>query len=60
MARFLETKHRDCYKVYNLCSERSYDTKFFHDRVERYEIDDHNVPTVGYLIKMINILFIYI
>jgi PTEN phosphatase family protein len=46
VARFLDLKHKDCYKVYNLCSERSYDPSLFHHRVERYMIDDHNVPTV--------------
>ena len=44
--RFLESKHPECYKIYNLCSEGSYDSSYFHGRVERFEIDDHNVPTV--------------
>uniref|UniRef100_A0A8C5T2W1 Phosphatidylinositol-3,4,5-trisphosphate 3-phosphatase n=1 Tax=Malurus cyaneus samueli TaxID=2593467 RepID=A0A8C5T2W1_9PASS len=46
VARFLDTKHPDHYKVYNLCSEKGYDPKYFHYRVERIFIDDHNVPAL--------------
>ncbi|KAL4230685.1 Phosphatidylinositol 3 [Mactra antiquata] len=46
VARFFDTKHKDHYKLYNLCSERDYDETLFHNRVERIFIDDHNVPTV--------------
>ncbi|XP_056141128.1 putative tyrosine-protein phosphatase TPTE [Lampris incognitus] len=51
VARFLDTKHADHYKVYNLCSEKGYDPKFFHYRVERVFIDDHNVPTLEDMLK---------
>lgn len=51
VARFLDTKHRDHYKVYDLCSERNYNPQKFHGRVERLFIDDHNVPTLHDLIK---------
>lgn len=51
VARFLDTKHLDHYKVYNLCSEKGYDPKFFHYRVERVFIDDHNVPSLEDMLK---------
>ncbi|XP_052277815.1 phosphatidylinositol 3,4,5-trisphosphate 3-phosphatase TPTE2-like isoform X2 [Dreissena polymorpha] len=46
VSRFFETKHQGHYKLYNLCSERGYDHKYFADSVERVLIDDHNVPTL--------------
>uniref|UniRef100_A0A7N6ABY2 Phosphatidylinositol-3,4,5-trisphosphate 3-phosphatase n=1 Tax=Anabas testudineus TaxID=64144 RepID=A0A7N6ABY2_ANATE len=51
VARFLDTKHEGHYKVYNLCSEKGYDPKFFHYRVERVFIDDHNVPSLEDMLK---------
>ncbi|PAA50501.1 hypothetical protein BOX15_Mlig032453g1 [Macrostomum lignano] len=54
VAKFLDLKHYNRYKVYNLCSERYYDSSFFHDRVERYLIDDHNVPRLSDMVKFAN------
>ncbi|XP_022091552.1 phosphatidylinositol 3,4,5-trisphosphate 3-phosphatase TPTE2-like [Acanthaster planci] len=50
VARFLDTKHPDHYKVYNLCIERHYDESFFHNRVGRVLIYDHNVPRLKDLV----------
>eukprot|EP01048_Picozoa_sp_COSAG05_P013204 COSAG05_NODE_1384_length_5014_cov_19.104440_3_plen_115_part_00 len=36
---------------YNLCSERSYASRKFHNRVGLYGFDDHNVPDAETIVK---------
>ncbi|CAB4055302.1 TPTE [Lepeophtheirus salmonis] len=51
VASFLDKKHHGKYKLYNLCSEKTYDVSFFHSRVERFMIDDHNVPSLSEMLR---------
>ncbi|CAF0822790.1 unnamed protein product [Adineta steineri] len=52
VGHYLDITYGNHYRVYNLCSERFYDTTFFHNRVERILIDDHNVPILNDMIRM--------
>lgn len=44
VVRFFEMRHKDKYKVYNLCSERLYDASLFEGKVASFPFDDHNCP----------------
>lgn len=44
VAAFLDEKHPQHYRVFNLCSERAYDESKFHYQCTRYRIDDHSPP----------------
>lgn len=46
---FLESRHKGCYKVYNLCSERGYDAELFDGVVASFPFDDHNCPPLRLL-----------
>eukprot|EP00736_Rhodelphis_marinus_P003797 Rmarinus@m.9534 len=47
--RFLEDKHRDHYKIYNLCIERVYDPELFGASVANFPFEDHNCPPIEVL-----------
>lgn len=46
VVKFLDTLHKDHYKVYNLCSERKYAHEKFHGRVAEFPFDDHRTPPI--------------
>ncbi|KAJ0798272.1 putative phosphatidylinositol-3,4,5-trisphosphate 3-phosphatase [Helianthus annuus] len=49
--KFFETKHKDKYKVYNLCSERLYDASLFEGKLASFPFDDHNCPPIQLIIS---------
>ncbi|WOG87029.1 hypothetical protein DCAR_0206249 [Daucus carota subsp. sativus] len=42
----LDMRHKDHYKVFNLCIEQAYDPSHFHGRMERFPFDDNHVPSL--------------
>lgn len=51
--RFFAQKHPRNYKIYNLCSERKYNTKYFEKNSvnEEFGFDDHNPPPFNMIIR---------
>ncbi|KAJ6235834.1 phosphatase with homology to tensin [Anaeramoeba flamelloides] len=44
--KYLDKNHKENYYVYNLCSEKDYDSSCFYGRVEKFPFDDHNPPPI--------------
>jgi phosphatidylinositol-3,4,5-trisphosphate 3-phosphatase/dual-specificity protein phosphatase PTEN len=54
VVRLLETKHKDKYKIYNLCEEKQYDPSTFFSRVESFGFKDHNAPPLAIMRPLCN------
>ena len=54
VSAFMDAHHRDRYRVYNLCSERTYDEAWFHGAVVHVAVDDHNVPSVKAMVDFVD------
>eukprot|EP00898_Chlorokybus_atmophyticus_P001206 jgi/Chlat1/2086/Chrsp17S02686 len=48
--QFLETHHKDCFKVYNLCSERAYDADSFDGLVAAFPVEDNQCAPLQLLV----------
>lgn len=44
VAKFLNERHPESYKIFNLCAESDYDFSYFDNMVEMIPFDDHNPP----------------
>lgn len=44
---FFDKHHKDHYRFYNLCSERTYPLDRFHGQFARFPFDDHSPPPLG-------------
>lgn len=52
VARFFKKRHRNHFKIFNICEERDYSAHYhkFDHQVIRYPVADHNVPTLGLML----------
>lgn len=46
VVNFFNLHHKDHFKIYNLCSEKKYDTSKFNGRVSCFPFVDHCPPTI--------------
>lgn len=54
--RFMDTYHKDHYKMFNFCCEpgRGYHPDVYYGRVERYPFKDHNTPPLETMVAFAN------
>lgn len=50
VSKFLNERHSNSYKVFNLCQESDYNFMFFNNMVEKIELEDHNPPTFSQIL----------
>ena len=54
VSKFLNERHPDSYRIFNLCIESDYDFSFFKNQVERIALEDHNPPTFAQILYFCN------
>ena len=50
--KLFNTKHKDHYKIYNLCSERAYEVEGVFFKAERFPFNDHNTCPFNLLVAI--------
>jgi len=60
VSKFLTTRHKDHFMVYNLCSERSYDPAKLQRRVQVFPFDDHNPPPLRMMLDFCKSMEIFL
>ncbi|CAK60015.1 unnamed protein product (macronuclear) [Paramecium tetraurelia] len=50
--RFFNQRHKNHYKIINLCSERKYDHAYFDGNVSEYPFDDHQAPQFNMIYEL--------
>lgn len=51
---FFDARHAGHYRIYNLCSERQYDSpERFHGCFKRFPFDDHNTPSLSLMVDFV-------
>ena len=58
--QFFKKKHPGHYKIYNLCTERSYNDKCFENTNQQFRFDDHNPPRFDIILPFCEDLVIFV